>query len=228
MNLTEIKQEIKKIKRTSFGVSVPGLRKLAQKIAKQNYQQFLEENDLSIFEQRLLQAFVIGYAKDDIKTLLSYFQRFIPYATSWELTDSLCQNFKITRRYKKEVWRFLMKYQKSKKEFESRIVSVMLLSHYLDDEYIDQVIKTLDSLNTETYYAKMGVAWAIATIMGKYPEKCLHYLQSNQCHLDQKTFNKSLQKIKESYRVNDEIKRCFQNLKPATIISDTHNNKTAC
>ena len=213
MNLTEINQEIKKIKRTTFGISVPDLRKLAKTIAQKNYRQFLEENNLSDFEHRLLHAFVIGYAKDNIKILLSYFQKFIPYATSWELTDSLCQNFKITRSHKKEVWNFLQKYRKSNKEFESRIVSVMLLSHYLDNEYIDHVIKALDGLNTDRYYAKMGVAWAIATIMGKYPEKCLQYLQSNLCHLDQKTFNKSLQKIKESYRVNDEIKEMLSKLK---------------
>jgi len=81
-----------------------------------------------------------------------------------------------------------------------------MLSHYLNDEYIDRVISVLDELNTADYYSQMGVAWAIATVMGKYPEKCLKYLKSKSCHLDEITRKKSLQKIRESYRVSTEIK----------------------
>ena len=40
MKINEIKSEISHLKRTAFGVSVPELRKLAQKIAKENYQKF--------------------------------------------------------------------------------------------------------------------------------------------------------------------------------------------
>ena len=100
-----------------------------------------------------------------------------------------------------------MKYKQTKREFESRIVSVILLSHYLNDEYIDRVIEVLNELNTDDYYSQMGVAWAVATVMGKYPVKCLNYLKSKDCNLDKITFNKSIQKIKESFRVSENMKR---------------------
>ncbi|MBQ8677520.1 MAG: DNA alkylation repair protein [Alphaproteobacteria bacterium] len=212
MKLSQIKQELNNIKRTTFGISVPDLRKLAQKVAKNNYREFLDADDYSSFELKLLHAFVIGYAKDDINILLKYFQAFIPYVDDWAINDSLCQNFKIARKYPKIVWDFVMKYQHSAQEFESRIVSVMLLSHYLNDEYINRVMKVLDNLNTDDYYAQMGVAWAIATVMGKYPLKCLNYLKSKQCHLGKETYNKSLQKIRESYRVSDTIKNELKEL----------------
>ena len=99
-----------------------------------------------------------------------------------------------------------MKYKNSKKEFESRIISVVLLSHYLNDNYIDRVIDVLDKLNTDDYYSQMGVAWALATVMGKYPDKCLAYLKSKDCHLNEITLKRTKQKIRESYRVSDEIK----------------------
>ncbi|MBQ8482069.1 MAG: DNA alkylation repair protein [Alphaproteobacteria bacterium] len=206
MNLAQIKQELNGIKRTTFGISVPELRKLAQKVAKDNYCEFLDNDDYSAFELKLLHAFVIGYAKDDINILLKYFKAFVPYVDDWSINDSLCQNFKIARKYQETVWDFVMQYQHSNQEFESRIVSVMLLSHYLNGVYIDRVIKVLDNLNTDAYYSQMGVAWAIATVMGKYPEKCLNYLKSKQCHLDKATYGKSLQKIRESYRVSEIIK----------------------
>ncbi len=207
MNILEIKDKLKTIKRTKFGISIPELRKFARKIAKDDYKTFLKEDDFSSYELKLLHAFVIGYIKSDIKALLKYFEDFIPYVDDWAVNDSLCQNFKISRKYPEEVWGFLMKYKNTKKEFESRIIAVVLLSHYLNDEYIDKVIAILDSLNTEDYYSQMGVAWAIATIMGKYPEKCLNYLKSEQCNLDKITYNKSLQKIRESFRVSAEIKQ---------------------
>ena len=206
MDFAQIKKEIKNIKTTTFGISIPELRKFAKKIAKEDYKEFLDKNSFETFELKLLHAFVIGYAKDNIKTLLNYFDKFVPYVDDWATNDSLCQSFKIARKYPEIVWNYLMQYKNSKQEFESRIVSVMLLSHYLNDEYIDEVFEVLDNLNTDDYYSQMGVAWAIATIMGKYPQKCLAYLESKNCHLDKITYKKSLQKIQESFRVPKEIK----------------------
>ena len=127
MNSDIIKKELKKIKRTTFGISIPELRKLARKTAKDNYKEFIENNDFSNYELKLLHAFVIGYIKDDINTVLKYFKDFIPYVDDWAVNDSLCQNFRIARQYPDIVWEFLMRYKESEKEFESRIVSVTLL-----------------------------------------------------------------------------------------------------
>lgn len=207
MNLEDIKNKISGIKRTKFGISIPELRKFARYIAKNDYKVFIEQNDNSSFELKLLHAFVIGYINDNIDNLLKYFEDFIPFVDDWAINDSLCQNFRIARKYQEKVWQFLMKYKESKKEFESRIVAVIMLSHYLNDEYIDRVIEVLDSLNTDDYYSQMGVAWAVATIMGKYPKKCFDYLKYDNCNLDRVTYNKSLQKIRESLKVSDEIKQ---------------------
>lgn len=213
MDIVQIKNEIKTIKTTKFGISMPELKKLAQKIAAEDYRYFIQNNGFETFELRLLHAYVLGYARDDIKTLLKYFEEFIPYVNHWAINDTLCLSFKIAREYPEQVWKFLMKYKNSHKEFESRIVSVMLLYHYLKDDYIDKVISVLNNLDTSEYYSSMGAAWAVAEIMGKYPERCLEFLQSSTCHLDKKTYNKSLQKIRESYKVSDEIKTLTKSMK---------------
>ena len=213
MTLSKVKEELDRIKRTKFGISIPELRKFAKIIAKNNYRKFVDNDDYSTFELKLLHAFIIGYANEDINILLKDFKDFIPYVDDWCICDSLCQNFKIARKYPDIVWNFFMQYKYTKKEFESRIVSVILLSHYLNDKYIDKVIDILNLLNTEDYYAQMGVAWALATIMGKYPEKCLNYLKSKNCRLDKITYNKSIQKIRESYKVSDEMKTLIKTIR---------------
>ena len=212
MNLAKIKKDLKNIKKTKFGISIPELKKYAKIIAKDDYKKFFKINDNSTFELKLLHAFVLGYAKDDINILIKYFNDFIPQVDDWAVNDSLCQSFKIARKYPEVFWNFLMKYKNSKKEFESRIVSVCLLSHYLNDKYIDKVFNVINNLNTNDYYSQMGVAWAVATIMGKYPKMCLEYLKSKKCRLDKTTFNKSLQKIRESYRVCNDIKKLTKSM----------------
>lgn len=193
----------------TYGVTIPNLRTIAKEIAKNNYKYFLENNPLDTLEMEVLQSLVIGYAKDDIDVLLKYLDEYIPKIHDWCTCDTLCQNFKIARKYPDRVLEILLKYKKSNKEYEVRVIAVLLMSHYLNDKYIDKVIKIIDKLKANDYYSRMGVAWCVATIMAKYPEKCLKYLENN--NLDEWTFNKSIQKMKESFRVSQEIKECINN-----------------
>ena len=88
-----------------------------------------------------------------------------------------------------------------------------MLSHYLNDEYIDEVFKILDVLYKETYFSKMGIAWALATCMAKYPEKTFEYLKTSS--LDKWTYNKALQKMIESFRVKESDKLIIKTMKKA-------------
>ena len=40
-----------------------------------------------------------------------YFKDFIPQVDDWCVNDSLCQNFRIARKYQKQVWEFLEGYK---------------------------------------------------------------------------------------------------------------------
>ena len=55
--IERIKSDLEKIKRTTFGISIPELRKYAKKIAKENYREFLESNNFETFELKLLHAY---------------------------------------------------------------------------------------------------------------------------------------------------------------------------
>lgn len=200
--------------REILGVPVPRLRSLAREIARDDYQAFLQSNPMDTYELEMLQAFVIGYARDDIHTLLGYMDTFIPTIHDWAVNDALCQTFSQARRYPEETYDFLMKYKDSKKEYEVRVVAVLLMSHFLNDQYIDRVIQVLDGLYPGGYYAKMGIAWAVATVMAKYPDKCMDYLNNN--YLDDWTYNKAIQKMIESYRVTGEQKDILRGMKRRT------------
>ena len=67
----------------------------------------------------------------------------------------------------------------------------------------------------EAYYARMGVAWALSVCYVKFPERTLRWLRE-ECPLDDWTFNKTIQKIGESFRVSPEGKAAARALKRNT------------
>ena len=203
-----------------IGVRVPVLRSLAKKIAKEDYQSFLRDFPEEYLEHQALKAFVLGYAKDDIETILEYATAFVPSIQDWMVNDAFCQTFSIARKYPEQVWKWLMQYlpvsDKSQRfdpssEYPQRVVAVTLMSHYLNDDYYERVLEILPKLTHPAYYTKMGVAWAVATAYAKYPTATKVLLDEHQ--LDPWTHNKSIQKMIESFRVSEEDKVMLRTLK---------------
>lgn len=187
-----------------LGVRLPELRKIAKEIAKSDYKDFLMHGPDMYFEYETLKAYVLGYAKDDIETILSYADCFVPTIKDWSVNDSFCQNFSIARKYPERVYEWLMDYAKKEEEFSQRVAAVLLMSHFLVPEYIGKVLSVMDMLQYDGYYTKMGVAWCVATAYAKFPKETAAYLEDNK--LQDWTYNKAIQKMCESYRVAEEDK----------------------
>lgn len=187
-----------------LGIRIPVLREKAKELAKKDWCAVMEWQETLYFEEVMLQGMVLGYAKADIEDLLAALAAFMPRVDNWAVNDTLCQGFKIARKQPEAVWEFLMQYRDSHKEYEVRVVAVMLMSHFLDSIYIDRVLAVLGNLAVEGYYASMGVAWAFATAWAKFPEKTRTYLIKHP--IDSDTYKKTLQKCMESYRVSEEEK----------------------
>jgi 3-methyladenine DNA glycosylase AlkD len=106
---------------------------------------------------------------------------------------------------------FLESYLASDQEFELRFASVMLMKAFITDESIDGTLQALAQIRHDGYYAKMAVAWAIAECCVGYRDKTFELLRSGR--LDDFTQNKTIRKIKESYRVSPEDKLLASSLK---------------
>ena len=187
-----------------LGVRLPELRKIAKELAKEDYKGFLEECPDTYFEYETLKAYVLGYAKDDIETILSYADRFVPTIGDWSVSDSFCQNFSIAKKYPERVFDWVMGYAKKEEEFSQRVAAVLLMSHFLVPEYIGRVLAVMDTLQYDGYYTRMGVAWCVATAYAKFPKETAVYLADNK--LQDWTYNKAIQKMCESDRVGEEDK----------------------
>jgi len=193
------------------GVRLPRLRELAKELAKGDWRNYISSAQDDYYEEIMLQGLVIGYAKADIEEISRYAATFVPKINNWAVCDSFCNSLKITKKHMAQVWDFLQPYLRSREEFELRFGIVMLLSFYIEDEYIDRVLALLDGARHKGYYVKMAVAWAVSICFVKYPEKTMAYLQKNS--LDDFTYNKALQKIIESFRVDKETKTIIRSMK---------------
>lgn len=185
------------------GTKTKVLREIAKKIAKEKDYGYLNEKHES-FEEIMIHAFVIGYMKEDVAFILKCVDKFIPMINSWASNDALCQGLKIAKKYQKEFFDYIEKFKDSENEWERRIIMVMLLSHYNNQEYIDKALKLIDYVKKDSYMVKMGAAWALATFAIKFPIKTLGFLKRNT--LDVWTHNKAISKINESFRVDENTK----------------------
>ena len=194
-----------------LGVRLPELRKMAKEIAKSDWETVLSDTNDLYFEETMLRGMIIGYAKMDLNEKLEYIESFIPLIDTWSVCDCFCASLKFVQKNQDTFWGFIKPYLKSSKEFEIRFATVIMLDYFICDKYIDRVLAEFDKMKLNDYYAKMAVAWALSVCFIKFPEKTLEYLKKST--LDNFTYNKSLQKITESYRVDNNAKNMIRSMK---------------
>lgn len=195
-----------------IGVRVPVLRNFAKEIVKEGkVERYLENACDNSYEEILLQGMVLGLWKTRIEQFSNYLERFIPKINSWAVCDVSVAGFKITKKHKEYMWSFLQKYITSEKEFELRFAIVMLLDFYIEEEYIEKVLEILNNINHQGYYVKMAVAWTLQVAFVKFPKETMQLLENNQ--IENWTYNKALQKMIESYRIDEKTKQRIKSMK---------------
>ncbi|MDD3039819.1 DNA alkylation repair protein [Bacteroides sp.] len=195
-----------------LGVRIPQLRTIAKRIAKQNdWYPFINATEVDYYEETMLQGMIIGLAKIEFEEQMNYVKMFIPRIDNWAVCDIFCGELKtLVKKGKDKVWQFIQPYLYSDKEFEKRFGIVMLF-HYINEEYIDRLLEYADLFQHEAYYARMAMAWMLSTCFVKFPDKTLEYLKQSQ--LDTWTYNKALQKTVESLRVDKKTKLLIKSMK---------------
>ena len=88
----------------------------------------------------------------------------------------------------------------------------MAMQLFIDEEHIHELLRLYDDIRHEGYYVRMGVAWALSVCFVRFPEFTMRYLREGNT-LDDFTYNKTLQKITESYRVDSDTKQVIKGMK---------------
>lgn len=204
-----------------LGIRIPKLREMAKSIAKEHWEMYLDEYEQyrwgeqkegikeqsRYFEEDMLFGMIMGYAKMETAERMKQLQRFLPIISNWSVCDCCCATYKFMKKDQRQWYEFLKEQLTSGEEFRIRFALVALLDHFVNEEYVEQVLKDCEKMNHPGYYAKMAAAWAVSVCFVKFPEKTEWFLKDNQ--MDDWVQNKAIQKIRESYRVPKEKKQAL-------------------
>lgn len=197
--------------RPILGVRVPLVRKLAGLVPKEKIENLLKRKPTT-FEEVLVRGFLI--CRLPYEKMLVKFDSQVDYIDNWSTCDLFCAGLK--KSLKKHQEEFLdLKIRgllEDKREFAVRGGLVLLKCHYMDAQYLEFIFEASERLaERDEYYVKMAIAWLLSECFIKYPAATAGYLVNSS--LPKWTFNKTISKICDSYRVDAETKKMLKKMR---------------
>lgn len=193
-----------------IGIRTPDIKRIAKEISKGNYEEFLSLVGNNYYEEITLYGFILCNIKDfDISN--KYLNEYKYRINNWASCDLFCSSYKIVKKNKDYYYNFINDNINSDNIWIRRLCFVLLLDYYIEDKYLENIFYLCDKYNTNDYYVNMAVAWLISICYIKYRDITLNYILNN--NLDDFTFNKTISKIRDSYRVCMEDKVYLNSLK---------------
>lgn len=190
--------------RPLLGVRIPKIRALTKRVSSEAFSAFLAEPPVTL-EEVLARGLIIARLPYD--EMLLAFDSQLPFLDNWCSVDTFCAALRKTLKghendfYDQKVEKLLA----SENEFTIRAGLVFLLDYYINHEYLSIIFTHIDDLkHREEYYIKMAIAWLLAECFIAFPEATLDFLKTSD--LSKWTFNKTISKICDSFRVSPDTK----------------------
>lgn len=192
-----------------IGVRVPKARALAKKLYKEKeYQDFLSELPHATYDENMLHGLIISEIKD-IDDCFDELERFLPYVDNWAVCDIMSP--KVLKKHKDRLLVKIKEWTKSEHTYTCRFGMEMLMSFYLDEDFMPEYLEIPAAVKSEEYYVNMMIAWFFATALAKQWDATIPYIENGV--LDKWTHNKTIQKARESYRIAEDRKEYLKSLK---------------
>lgn len=188
-----------------YGLKMCDIHALAKEISKNEPLEFLKLAKNDSYEETLIQGIVIAGIKD-LELQKNLFLKWVKNIDSWSTCDATVSSMKILKK-SKEKGKYFEHYENlcfSSKEFVARFGIIVLMTCYLEEEYIDELLAMCKKVTNEKYYVQMGLAWLISFAFMKFRDKTYGLLKE-KC-LPKFVQNKAISKCRDSYQVSDEDK----------------------
>ena len=193
-----------------IGIRTPILKSIAKDISKGNYIEFLELLKEDYYEEITLYGLIICNIKN-IEDSTKYLDIYKNKINNWASCDLFCSGYKIVKKNKDYYWKYINDNIRGNNLWIRRMCFVLIISYYIEYDYLKDIFMLCDKYNTSDYYVQMAIAWLISICYIKYPTHTLKYIENNK--LDNFTHNKVIQKIRDSYRVDNRDKDILNELK---------------
>lgn len=196
--------------RPILGVRISKIRELVKEVSQEKIIEFLKKEPIA-FEEVLARGFLI--ARLSYEEALEWFDSQIQYVSDWCTCDTFCSALKSVKKHKADfVDKKIRELLNSSDEFTTRTGLVLLKCYYVDFDYLNLVFELVEKLaDRKEYYVRMAIAWLVAECFIKFPTATIGFLISSK--LPKWTYNKTISKICDSYRVDNEAKRLLREMR---------------
>ncbi len=221
----EIKQVAKRVSREGCDVIMPGGARRSCVNGAGVVRCFEAVGNASLcYEETVVWGFLINHEKCSLAERLAMLSAYVPVLDNWAVCDSYCAHAKWMARADKGVlWEWLQQWFASRREFEVRFAVVAAMCYFLDEEWLDRVLRRIGRLDftsikseyksvkgkpktarqgcvqgVEPYYVRMGVAWLLATALAKFPDATRAFVRSSSLPAD--VVKLYVRKARESFR----------------------------
>ena len=191
-----------------IGVRVPEIRKLAKTLPETEKEEFLQALPHKFYEENMLHSQILCGVRD-FDACLKKVKSFLPFVDNWAVCDSLKP--KVFKKHKEALLKEIKTWLKSSRTYEVRFAVLMLMTHFLKENFSDEIFDLVKNIKSEEYYINMMIAWFFATALCYQNEKVLEILKAKI--LSVWVHNKTIQKAVESFRISPEKKEYLKTLK---------------
>ncbi len=196
-----------------MGVRMPELKKLAKEIAAHpEVEAYLQSTEYRVYEHVLLYGLVVGYLKNlPLEDVFRYLDPLILSFDNWAHVDTIISVPKIFRKYPEEVLSHFLPLKFHEGEFTKRTFVLVLMDYYMNETYIEDSLIHLTEVPQGQYYVDMAIAWALSMGLIKYYEQTFPFIEKRA--FSKFVHNKAIQKARESYRIDPQVKELLNTLK---------------
>lgn len=192
-----------------LGVRVPHLREFAKEITENNQAADFLSHEPQSFEELDIYGMVI--AALPYEEMLTHLDTFVSLIDNWAICDNFVSSLKSIPKHRANFLGTIDKLLPGP-EFSARVALVCLKCYYITPDYLAVIFDRIVSVkDREEYYVQMAIAWLIAECFIKFPDETWDFLAAKI--LPKWTQNKAISKIRDSYRVDRELKSRLLTLK---------------
>lgn len=206
--------------RPFIGVRIPQIREIVKEIVPEYIEKFLKVEPVAIEEVLARGMVICRLPYEEIvcpqgkQSDKSWFDSQVELIDDWCNCDVFCSGVvKVTKKRREEFLESKVEpLLKDQREYATRIGLVILKCGYVDFGHLAVIFDRVEMLaQRDEYYVKMAIAWLVAECFIKYPEETFAYLKATK--LPKWTYNKTISKICDSYRVAPEVKDVLRKMR---------------
>lgn len=198
-----------------IGIAMETIRKIAKGLLKSSGESFLKIAKNKTFqnqyyEETLIEGIVIAGLKN-VSDQIEHFKTWVYKIDNWSTCDSVVSSLKVLKTKPEEYYEFFKKLCFSESEFVARFGIVTLMTIYLNELHIDDILNICKSIKSEFFYVNMAISWLLSFAYVKFKDKTLK-LFKQKC-LSKFVQNKAISKCRDSFRVSKEDKEILKEYK---------------